>query len=937
MQLVGRTGDGQGGQQRLDESGLAAAGGAEDDERVRREVDGQQALLGPIRVVDEADVDIQGQRFFPVEGRPQVLVAGVVEPGIDDRVDDNRAVVPGRPVGVEVARVQRIGERQVLRQRIGPWLGLDRHRVALGAHGGGPDDPVQHRARRLTRPEPQRFGDLQRRIEGRIGGRARIRQGLVVQPDHIPQDDRSLIGVGGARPGHLNGLQQVAADLEVAPTGLVGQEGGVGATEQLAGVVRRLDPQAGAQLHVGAHLIRDHAGRTLGGQNQRHAKGPAQARDAFELRPILRIGHDHLGELVDDDEQVRERLGEGIIRPEARRDLAAVFDEVSGAAARQQRRPLLHDGLDGHEHALHRTGLHIGQDVHHVRQLAERLKGGAALEIDQHEVEDARVIADGHSGNERHQQLRLAGPGRAGDHAVHPVFFRREDQVAGLTAADEPDRNAQPFLMLRHQAARPVLLQRDLVDRRDATPFDEGHHLQQFHRRRKIGARRTDQLQAPEPGGELLSRLDRLQQIGDSQVAGRVQPDLDVAEDHLFADGGDFNHRLAVARDLRRLVDEEEDRRAQCGTVTIERGDDVLGSHVLQGCVRGSLPEQVHNDQQEREGDLRRSLPIVLVLRLIQPNLPLIQLDFDSLPEAADVGGFGRKAELVRWPGLPAVVVVPEPTHDAVRQPLGPFPAAARAGMTDDVQAGVLRGVEGAEVRQHGAGEVGRLRGALAEDPQRMARRRVEAGEHLLHLRVPLGPVLLFVGFFPADRPQRDRDGDVGEDFRVRRQTLRILQQRRLVNQFLRPLDLVHHGGLAAPDPQSHNPEIGVAWTSLPDAGAKATGLLACRDLDQGGDVRIVVVEEHALGVVRSQHLLPHLGQPHLVGVLLLGGGLPFRPQADHAEDDGGSHGQAHEDHHRLVARTRGEGEAENGDQRNDERDKRLQAGACASRAAWGS
>jgi hypothetical protein len=181
---------------------------------------------------------------------------------------------------------------------------------------------------------------------------------------------------------------------------------------------------------------------------------------------------------------------------------------------------------------------------------------------------------------------------------MHPVFFGREDQVAGLATADEPDGNTQPLLVLGNQAARPVLLHRDLVHRRDATSLDQRHHLEQLDGRGQIGPRRTDQLQTPQPGGELLARLDRLQQVGDTQVAGRVQPDLDIAEDHLFTNGGDLHHRLAVARDLRRLVDEEQDPRAQCGAITIERGDDVLGGHVLRA-ARG--PPRSPHDGRNKE------------------------------------------------------------------------------------------------------------------------------------------------------------------------------------------------------------------------------------------------------------------------------------------------------------------------------------------------
>ena len=129
-----------------------------------------------------------------------------------------------------------------------------------------------------------------------------------------------------------------------------------------------------------------------------------------------------------------------------------------------------------------------------------------------------------------------------------------------------------------------------------------------------------------------------------------------------------------------------------------------------------------------------------------------------------------------------------------------------------------------------------------------------------------------------GDRAQRDRDRDFAEDLRVRRQPACILLQRRPIERGLFVFELVDHGGRATTDAQTHNAEIAVTRTALPDAGAEAARLFACRDLQQGGHIRIVVVEEHPLGVVRAQHLLPHLFQQRLVGLFLLGGGLASRP-----------------------------------------------------------
>src|SRR3990172_5881174 len=204
--------------------------------------------------------------------------------------------------------------------------------------------------------------------------------------------------------------------------------------------------------------------------------------------------------------------------------------------------------------------------------------------------------------------------------------------------------------------------------------------------------------------------------------------------------------------------------------------------------------------------------------------------------------------------------------------------------MTDDVQSGVLGGGEGAEGGGDGAGEVGGLRRVLAEDAQRVAGRLEETGGSFLYLFLFLR--LLFVVALLGARAQRDRDRHFAEDLRVRRQAASVLVQRRPIQRGLIAFEFVEHRGRATADAQTHDAEIAVTWTALPDAGAEAARLFACRDLQQGGPIRIVVGEEHALGVVRAQHLLPHLFHPRLVGLFLLGGGLAFGPQGVHAEPD---------------------------------------------------
>ncbi len=139
----------------------------------------------------------------------------------------------------------------------------------------------------------------------------------------------------------------------------------------------------------------------MGGEDQRDAEGAAQPRDALELGAVIRVGRDHLGKFVYDDKQVRESLRQGFIA--LIRRLLAILHQVLHATACQQGATLFHDRLDRHEHALHGVGLQVSENVHHVRQFLERLEGCTALEVHEHEVDEARIVFDGQARDEREQ------------------------------------------------------------------------------------------------------------------------------------------------------------------------------------------------------------------------------------------------------------------------------------------------------------------------------------------------------------------------------------------------------------------------------------------------------------------------------------------------------------------------------------------------------
>ena len=227
----------------------------------------------------------------------------------------------------------------------------------LGANGRDTHDPIQHHGRNLARIHLERFCNFGGRILGSIVRGAFTRDVLLIQPDHIPEHDRAIVGVIAGDPSHLHRDQHIVADLHVAPAALVRQERRIGPIQKLLTIFGGLDSQTDPELHVGPHLIGDYPGRSLGRQHQGDTEGTAQAGDAFELIAIVGVGRDHLGELVHDDEKMRESFGQRIVRSEARNYLLSVLDQILGSALGEQPAAFVHDGLNRDKHSLNRVRL----------------------------------------------------------------------------------------------------------------------------------------------------------------------------------------------------------------------------------------------------------------------------------------------------------------------------------------------------------------------------------------------------------------------------------------------------------------------------------------------------------------------------------------------------------------------------------------------------
>ena len=130
---------------------------------------------------------------------------------------------------------------------------------------------------------------------------------------------------------------------------------------------------------------------------------------------------DHRRELVDDDQQPGQRRGAG-------RSRAA---RMSGSPRCPWRRPRPGCARAGSARRdsdasarSTRCGVEVGDHADGVRQLHAVLERAAALVVDEHERHLVGPVGDRQRGDDRLQQLGLAGAGRAGDQPVRPVPAR---------------------------------------------------------------------------------------------------------------------------------------------------------------------------------------------------------------------------------------------------------------------------------------------------------------------------------------------------------------------------------------------------------------------------------------------------------------------------------------------------------------------------------
>ena len=209
-------------------------------------------------------------------------------------------------------------------------------------------------------------------------------------------------------------------DLQVAVPGDRWQVEGVGGLQDGAGLALREGPQPDPVGQVGVEAAQFAALDPLARQHQVHSDGASDAADGQEQLNEVGAGGQEFAELVDDDQQVRERVQSQLGAFGTQRPVGGDVGDVPGVA--QHLLASLHltgqAGIDAFDEA----GVvgQVGDDSRDLGCAVEGGEGGAALVIDEHHRQILRVVADQQPQHEGSQHLALAGPGGTDTQAVRP-------------------------------------------------------------------------------------------------------------------------------------------------------------------------------------------------------------------------------------------------------------------------------------------------------------------------------------------------------------------------------------------------------------------------------------------------------------------------------------------------------------------------------------
>ena len=100
-------------------------------------------------------------------------------------------------------------------------------------------------------------------------------------------------------------------------------------------------------------------------------------------------------------------------------------------------------GTQAQHGALGLAFIEIGDDARHMRQVADRLEGRTALEVDEEERNPVGGIRAGEPRQPREQEFALAAARRTGDECVRTVLHEIDDERPVPCRADR-DRERRP-------------------------------------------------------------------------------------------------------------------------------------------------------------------------------------------------------------------------------------------------------------------------------------------------------------------------------------------------------------------------------------------------------------------------------------------------------------------------------------------------------------
>ena len=159
-----------------------------------------------------------------------------------------------------------------------------------------------------------------------------------------------------------------------------------------------VDPQREPQVGVRPDVVVDHPGGPLRRQHEVHPEAATALGDPDERRQETRDVLRHRRELVDHDHQAGQR----------RATTGPVLAEVGGTDGTEELFATRQLRLEAHQGALGETPVEVGHHPDGVRQRAAPVERGAALVVDQHELQMGGRHAGGEADDHRAQQFALA-------------------------------------------------------------------------------------------------------------------------------------------------------------------------------------------------------------------------------------------------------------------------------------------------------------------------------------------------------------------------------------------------------------------------------------------------------------------------------------------------------------------------------------------------